>query len=194
MSNPPSTAPTSRTSSMRDVGSGFTPLAAAGGAAGAAALAAARSGGRSVPGRDFGLGFVPDTESTHDDASETAPPPYAPRQSSELLTGATEPRDLTSHARGPSLSAPLVVPAHGQQQDSNPFSDNNRNPFEDGDDQSLLSGDTFTNALAFERAVDTSSIVSSLRDDESGSIYEATVTNVSRGPSTSSGVVRRAAS
>jgi hypothetical protein len=169
---------------MREVGSSSGPLAAGAGlaAAGAAGLAAAR-GNPQNHDHDFGLGFVPDMLSRS--SSCAAPPPYAPRQSNELNYGAVEPADITS--RSP-LAAPAAAHTHTT---SDPFADT-PNPFAD-ENASLLSGDTAINREISSRRGfrDNASIVSSLQDiDEAGSIREAQVANISRGPSLAGGPSR----
>jgi hypothetical protein len=184
VSAPASSAGNSRAPSMREAGSSYGHLAAGAGlgAAGAAGLAAARGNGHTHD-HDFGLGFVPDMVSrSPSDAQCAAPPPYAPRQSNDMTQDAVEPADITRHS-------PLAAPAAAHTT-SDPFADT-LNPFADDadDNTSLLSGDT---AIAVARADsrrsvrDNASIVSSLRDmDEAGSIREAQVANISRGPSIS---------
>jgi hypothetical protein len=169
---------------MREAGSSFGPLAAGAGlgAAGAASLAAAR-GNRQTHDQDFGLGFVPDMVSrSPSNAHCVAPPPYAPRRSNDMDQDAVEPADITRHS-------PLAAPAAAHTI-SDPFADT-PNPFADDadDNTSLLSGDT---AIAVARGDsrrsvrDNASIVSSLQDmDEAGSIREAQIASVSRGPSLS---------
>lgn len=168
---------------MREADSSFGPLAAGAGlgAAGAAGLAAARRS-RSNLDHDFGLGFVPDMVSrSPSDAQCPAPPPYAPRQSSELNDNAVEPADITRHS-------PLAAPAAAHTT-LDPFADT-PNPFTDdaAENASLLSGDTAINrGIGSQRSVrDNASIVSSLGDiDEAGSIRDAQVANISRIPSLS---------
>jgi hypothetical protein len=180
-----SSAGNSRAPSMREAESSYGPLAAGAGlgAAGAAGLAAAR-GNRQNHDHDFGLGFVPDTLSrSSSDAHCAAPPPYAPRQSNEMNHDAVEPADITRHS-------PLAAPAAAHTT-SDPFADT-PNPFTDdaAENASLLSGDTAVNrGIGSRRSVrDNASIVSSLQDvDEAGSVCEAQVANVSRGPSLSIG-------
>ena len=171
---------------MREANSSLGHLAAGAGlgAAGAAGLAAARGSHQSHE-HDFGRGFVPDMVSrASSDAHCAAPPPYAPRHSNELNHDAVEPADITSRS---ALAAPAAVHTA-----SDPFADT-PNPFADeaDDNTSLLSGDT---AVAVARGNsrrsmrDNASIVSSLRDmDEAGSIREAQVASVSRGPSLTGG-------
>jgi hypothetical protein len=188
VSAPASSAGNSRAPSMREAGSSSGPLAAGVGlgAAGASGLAAAR-GNPQNHDPDFGLGFVPDLLSRS--SSCAAPPPYAPRQSTELNRDAVEPADLTS--RSP-LATPAAAHTHTA---SDPFVDT-LNPFAD-ENASLLSGDTAINRENGSRrsARDNASIVSSLRDmDEAGSIRDAQVANVSRGPSLAGGRSRPGAS
>jgi hypothetical protein len=121
-------------------------------------------------------------------SSSAAPPPYAPRQSNELDREAVEPADITG--RSP-LTAPRAPTAAHTRTASDPFADT-LNPFAD-ENASLLSGDTALNRENGSRrsARDSASIVSSLADiDEAGSIQEARVANVSRGPSLSGGRTR----
>ena len=172
---------------MREATSSLGPLAAGAGlgAAGAAGLAAAR-GGRPNQDHDFGLGFVPDMVSrSSSDAHCAAPPPYAPHPSDDMNQDATEPADMTSRS---ALAAP--APAHTA---SDPFADT-PNPFADDadDNTSLLSGDTAVARGNSRRSMrDNVSIVSSLQDmDEAGSIRQAQVANVSRGPSLTGGPSR----
>jgi len=181
VSAPASSAGNSRAPSMREAGSSSGPLAAGVGlgAAGASGLAAAR-GNPQNRDLDFGLGFVSDLLSRS--SSCAAPPPYAPRQSNELNRDAVEPADLTS--RSP-LATPAAAHTHTA---SDPFVDT-LNPFAD-ENASLLSGDTALNRENGSRrsARDNASIVSSLQDmDEAGSIRDAQVANVSRGPSLAGG-------
>jgi hypothetical protein len=169
---------------MREASLPYGPLAAGAGlgAAGAAGLAAAR-GSRQPHDHDFGLGFVPDMVSrSPSDAQCVAPPPYAPRRSNDMNQDAVEPADITGRS-------PLVAPAAAHTT-LDPFADT-PNPFADDadDNTSLLSGDT---AIAVARGGsrrsvrDNASIVSSLQDmDEVGSIRDAQVANISRGPSLS---------
>jgi hypothetical protein len=169
---------------MREASVPYGPLAAGAGlgAAGAAGLAVAR-GNRQSHDHDFGLGFVPDIVSrSPSDAQCAAPPPYAPRRSNDMNQYAVEPADIIGHS-------PLAAPAAAHTT-LDPFADT-PNPFADDadDNTSLLSGDT---AIAVARGGsrrsvrDNASIVSSLQDmDEVGSIREAQVANVSRGPSLS---------
>ena len=162
---------------MREAEGSFGAFATAGGAAGAAGLAAARGSRRE---RDFGRGFVHDTSSVAD-SDCIAPPPYAPRQSTD--GNAVEPADVTRHSG-------VTAPPAAAQRGADPFADPAANPFGDeaGDQDSLLSGDT---AVAMARGGgsrrsvrDNASIGSSLRDmDEAGSVHEAMLGNVSRGPS-----------
>jgi hypothetical protein len=170
---------------MREANLSYGPLAAGAGlgAAGLAAGLAAARGNRQPHDHDFGLGFVPDMVSrSPSDAQCVAPPPYAPRRSNDMTQDAVEPADITRHS-------PLAAPAAAHTT-SDPFADT-PNPFADDadDNTSLLSGDT---AIAVARGGsrrsvrDNASIVSSLQDmDEVGSIRDAQVANISRGPSLS---------
>jgi hypothetical protein len=167
---------------MREANSSAGPLVAglSLGAAGAAGLAAAR-GNPQTHDHEFGLGFVPDVLSRS--SSCAAPPPYAPRRSNEINHDAVEPADITRRL-------PLAAPAAAHTA-SDPFADT-PNPFTDdaAENASLLSGDTAINREhGSRRSVrDNASIVSSLRDiDEVGSIGEAQIANVSRGPSLTGG-------
>jgi len=162
---------------MREAEGALGAFGAAGGAAGAAGLASARGLRRDG---DFGRGFVHDTSSVADSEC-VAPPPYAPRRSTD--GNAVEPADVTRHSG-------LAAPPAAAQRGTDPFADPAANPFGDeaGDQDSLLSGDT---AVAVARGGgsrrsvrDNASIVSSLRDiDEAGSVHDAMLGNVSRGPS-----------
>jgi hypothetical protein len=187
-----SSAGNSRAPSMRErnLSSGALEPGAGLGAAGAAGLAAARRNGNNHD-HDFGLGFVPDMLSrSSSDAHCAAPPPYAPRQSNEMSHAAVEAADITGHS-------PLTTPAAAHTA-SNPFADT-PNPFSDdaAENASLLSGDTAIHrGIGSQRSMrDNASIVSSLQDfDEAGSIQEAQVANVSRGPSLTGGRSRHGGS
>jgi hypothetical protein len=185
-----SSAGNSRAPSMRETGSssGLGAGAADLGPAGAAGLAAAR-GNLQNRDPDFGLGFVPDVLSRS--SSCAAPPPYAPRQSNELDCEAVEPADITGRSPLTVPRAPATPTAAHTRTASDPFADT-LNPFAD-ENASLLSGDTALNRENGSRrsARYSASIVSSLADiDETGSIREAHVANVSRGPSLSGGRTR----
>lgn len=165
----------SRAPSMREVDGSFGPLGAGIGA-GAAGLAAARG----ISQHDFGRGFVGDATSS-EDADTTAPPPYEHGGFTDASGAAAQPSDVTQQ------SSVIPPPVAAHRRDVDPFADPAQNPFGDetADNVSLLSGDTAVNR-GNRSTRDNASIVSSLRDmDEAGSVHEAMLGNISRGPSLS---------